>query len=120
MCDAADDESCTVWSETTPRARKAHQCTECRMPIAVGVRHTRISSMFDGHWEEYRLHTDCHALVKHIAFDVCGQSVYFLAYDTLRARVREHMHEEPGVLRMWRDILRARRAEGVWPVRRAA
>lgn len=121
MCDYDDGERPDVWRESTHRARKQHRCDECRMPIVVGTVYVRCVGMYDGHWYGARVHPDCFALLKHIAFTVCGQDSYVLNNpDGLRWRVREHYREAPEVLRMWRDILRARRAEGVWPVRRAA
>jgi hypothetical protein len=116
MCDVDYGERAKVWDETHPKARKAHRCDLCALLIVPGTVYDRIASLGDG-WVTYRLHPECHALQKLIAFDVCGQEVYFAEGD-LRENVREHMtDEEHGrkVLAAWRDLLRARRAEGVWP-----
>lgn len=121
MCDVYYGERAAVWDETRPKARKTHWCDLCAMPIVPGTVYDRIGSCGDGHWTTYRLHPECHALQKLIAFDVCEQEMYF-AEGNLRANVREHMTDEQygrEVLGAWRDILRARRAEGSWPVRRA-
>jgi hypothetical protein len=123
MCDFDDGERADVWNETTPRARKAYRCEECSLPILVGTRYHRVASLYDGQWWTSRAHEDCVGLLCFIALDVCAQDVVFHGSGDLRERVREHMTDEQhgrDVLRMWRDILRARRAEGTWPVRRAA
>ena len=75
--------------------------------------------MYDGQWSTYRSHSACIELVRYIAFTVCEQRTVYIGYIPLRERVREHQ-EHLAVLLMWRDILRARRAEGVWPVRKTA
>lgn len=49
MCDISDDEQCSVWSETTPIARKSHRCDGCGGPIAKGERYRRVFFAVDGH-----------------------------------------------------------------------
>jgi hypothetical protein len=118
MCYYDDGDRAEVWHVSQVRARKVHHCVLCNLPIVVGLRHTAISSLYDERWEHIRVHDDCHALSERIQLDVCGQDVVFLEPGALRGEVREHMREEPGVLREYREVLRARRAEGVWPARR--
>lgn len=43
-----DADPCDFWRVTTPRARKEHQCTECREPIAIGALYRRVSWKFEG------------------------------------------------------------------------
>lgn len=118
MCHVEWDERAAVWDETTPRARKAHTCDLCRLAILPGTVHTRIG-IYIGGWSSVRMHSDCWALSTYIQRHICEQETIYVDGD-LRGEVREHMQESPEVLRMWRDVLRVRRAEGVWPVRRAA
>ena len=110
MCDVyGDGPPCDVWAKTTPKARKDHRCIQCDRAIVRGERYIRIGALADGTWWTYRVHPACDALVRHIAFQVCGQQVYTLDGGlTLRENVREHMGEAPEVLRMYRDHLRDR------------
>ena len=120
MCDVDHGEAAAVWNETRPRARTAHTCDECGLPILPGTVYLRIAMLSDGAWLHYAAHAECNALHQRIAFNVCEQDLYYPPpVESLRERVREH-RGEAGILAAWRDILRARRAEGTWPARRAA
>lgn len=118
MCLVVDG-SCDVWDEREVRARKVHRCRLCGCAIAVGVVHHRIGALSEGRWWTTRVHLDCHELAKDLQLEVCGQDLYTLDLD-LREEVREHLDYDNDLLPRWREVLRARRAEGVWPVRRAA
>ena len=49
MCEVNyDDDVCSVFSETTPRARKPHRCDGCDAVIPVGTVHVRVFTVFDG------------------------------------------------------------------------
>ncbi len=115
MCDVWAERA-DVWSQEEVRAAKRHTCSGCGLPIVVGCRHLRTGSLLDGEWSTLRTHRECDALAQRIAWDVCSAETYSPACD-LREDVREHYHRAPDLLRAWRDILRARRAEGTWPVR---
>jgi hypothetical protein len=114
MCDIGIDEPCQVWDVRAVHARKRHRCCECGAPIVPGTAYVRVGALFDGCWATYRSHADCEALVKFIAFDVCGQPYYGHGLERLRDRVREHMDESPEVLRMYRAALRSRAREQGW------
>jgi hypothetical protein len=64
------DETCTVWNETDRRARKEHVCDECREPITRGELHKYITSLFDGHWDTYRMCLLCDEIGDHFS---CGR-----------------------------------------------
>ena len=64
------DDTCTVWNETTRRARKEHVCDECREPIAKGEQHRYITSLYDGHWGTYRMCLLCDEIGDHFS---CGR-----------------------------------------------
>lgn len=57
MCFYNDGECSTIWEETQPKARIEHKCSECREPIPAGTRYTQIKSLFDGHWDTFKI---CH------------------------------------------------------------
>lgn len=125
MCDY-DVSMPTMATLTTPRARKVHCCDECRFPIAVGVQHERLVGCWEGRFSTYRRHLDCAKTHDSLGREFCGGD---FAIGDLRDFLREHLHEfrdcgdreaATRCVLAWRDILRARRAEGVWPVRRAA
>lgn len=48
MCDFSIDETCDVWNESRPRARKEHVCSSCAGPIRPGETYLRVSMVFDG------------------------------------------------------------------------
>lgn len=48
MCEVYIDEVCSVWNETTHRARKVHVCDCCGGGIAIGDLYRRIAMVFDG------------------------------------------------------------------------
>lgn len=111
MCDIDQGEQCDVWVPVERKARASYHCAACRFNIVAGERYLRIGYMYEGSWGSMRVHISCKNLVEYIAFDVCGQEAYYFDGD-LRENVREHMHEDPMVLLLYRDHLRQRnRAE---------
>src|SRR4051812_6334707 len=87
MCDIYGDTS-DVWSETTQRARKPWTCCECGAPIPAGTIYTRFGSLFDGHWDTFRMHYECRVLWGSVAGDLCGHPGYVLA-----GGLPEELHE---------------------------
>ncbi len=73
------DEPSDVWSETTVRARKPHRCFECDRTIPAGVRYVRFGSLFDGHWDTFRMHYECRVLWGSMAGDLCGKPGFVMA-----------------------------------------
>ena len=47
--------------DTFPRARLAHRCVLCELPIAIGVRHVRRDGFYDGERVTMRMHAHCEA-----------------------------------------------------------
>jgi hypothetical protein len=43
----------------TVKARKQHQCCECRTPIAIGEQHYAIAGKWDGDLMTFRQHLEC-------------------------------------------------------------
>lgn len=117
MCYVGDPAK--VWVETTPKARRRHECCLCELPIETGLSHTCIRMLGEAGWSTYRMHVDCWALSRHIQTEVCGQDMVVAGAGTLRDEVREHYPEAPDLLRRYRAVLRARAREGVWPARAA-
>ena len=50
----------TLFEEKDVKARKEHTCYECRLPIPKGVTYKRAKGLWDGDWEEYKMHPECH------------------------------------------------------------
>lgn len=44
---------------TNPRARKQHRCEWCYGPIPKGEVHRHYSGMWDGNWQDWRMHNEC-------------------------------------------------------------
>ena len=45
---------------TYPVARKDHRCEWCGETIPTGEKHLRFSGMWEGAWQNWRMHSDCH------------------------------------------------------------
>lgn len=43
-----------------PIARKPHKCEYCLGPIPKGEKHYHYSGMFDGEWQNWRMHAECY------------------------------------------------------------
>ena len=43
----------------SPRAAKQHPCTWCGEPILKGEIHKQYVGMYDGDWQNWRMHDDC-------------------------------------------------------------
>lgn len=106
MCDTGAAPE--VWDASYPVARSRHWCRECDRPIYPGTRYLRVNALYDGRWTTYRAHSDCYDLHLAIGERHCGGQ--WILGD-VREAVREHYREEPGLLRRWAGILRARRVE---------
>jgi len=54
---------------TSPVARKEHRCVHCWTPIVVGERHKKYAGIWEGDFQDWRVHTDCLP-----ALDTCKDS----------------------------------------------
>jgi hypothetical protein len=54
-----DYESPAVYSATTPKARKEHQCSECSRAVIVGEQYERVWGVWDGRQDTYRTCQRC-------------------------------------------------------------
>ncbi len=62
MCGCEDGESPEFCRWTKPRARKEHECRECRRTIAVGERYELIVGKWDGEFDSLRTCLRCEAV----------------------------------------------------------
>jgi hypothetical protein len=67
-----DGDAAEVWSVRPRRARKTHQCDECRRAILPGTHYLHVSGVgdgqpFSGHW-----HRECAILWDAVHEDLCG------------------------------------------------
>ena len=91
MCDVIDGWA-EVWRETPRRARKRHRCSVCQDPIAVGVDHVEVTSLYDGRWTRARAHQACLAFTRDWQLDVCGQDAWTIEpSDTPHEAIVEHL-----------------------------
>jgi hypothetical protein len=85
VCAIDDAEPWDVYRVSVRTARKAHRCTECGRPIAVGESYRFLTGLLDGRWSTYR--TCAHCLAAGEWLDVmCGG--YLLG--GLAEELREH------------------------------
>lgn len=52
----------SVVTETKPKARKVHKCTECRRDIVPGEIYEKVHGCWEGEFETYKTCPDCLAL----------------------------------------------------------
>lgn len=64
------DEYAKVFERSYPRARKDHECYECRDTIKRGELHCRINMLFDGAWSSWRECSLCEEIFAHFS---CGR-----------------------------------------------
>lgn len=94
-CDYEPYEFCVT---TTPTARKAHRCGECRSTIAGGERYERVSAKWDGQVETLRTCGRCLALREYVEAHVpcfCWAHGEMLA--DAEEVIRDYWHECPGL-----------------------
>lgn len=87
MC-SADYDPPKMLVEERRRARKEHRCSECHLPIPVGVMYLHIR----GVWDEpctFKQHLECRELLSFISDKYCGDDESW-AYGELRSEVAEY------------------------------
>ena len=90
MCEVIDGRA-AVWTETPRRARKRHRCSVCRDPIAVGVHHVEVTSLYDGRWSRDRAHRACVSFTREWQLYTCCQGLWTAApSDTPAEAILEH------------------------------
>jgi len=47
---------------TYPIARKEHRCEWCGEPIPKGEKHIHGSGVWEGDWQNWRMHNECHEI----------------------------------------------------------
>lgn len=60
------EERYDVYDETFPRARKAHECDACELPIRPGDKYARVSTVFDGSAETVKRCLRCQGIHEHL------------------------------------------------------
>ena len=58
----SDYEMPSAFWESRPRARKAHECDECRNEIEKGEVYWRVSGVWDGEFSHYKMCGGCETL----------------------------------------------------------
>jgi len=80
------DDSPDVYDQRTVRARRAHECGECRDEIPKGAKHEVCTVLWEGKWGRYRTCAAC-VEVRDVMF--CEG----WAWGECWARIREHFAE---------------------------
>lgn len=81
--DMSDDaDPCDFWHVTTPKARKAHRCSECRESISAGAQYRRVAYKFEG------------ALGCDKVCEACWESMQEFEYHVFGGSFWDHMQEE--------------------------
>lgn len=73
---------------TEPRARKPHRCGECDLTIPAGVVYRRTAGKWDGHFDVYLQHAECHELLNWISDNLCGGEPW--TFESLREELGEY------------------------------
>lgn len=58
MC-SCDLDGPEIFWESWPVARKSHVCCECGSPIDIGEKHLRVSGVWEGQFETFRMCKPC-------------------------------------------------------------
>lgn len=61
-CDGQAD----IYEQRTRKARKAHECEACELPIRPGDTYTRETMLFDGRWENTVRCARCQMIFEHL------------------------------------------------------
>jgi hypothetical protein len=61
------DQTCEVWRDSYPKARKQHKCVECHKAIHPGETYHRVNYIFDGSAGSWAECSRCHAVRAKIA-----------------------------------------------------
>lgn len=93
MCFYYDDGYNEFQNETSPKARKEHQCYECGKTILKGEKYHRFSGKFDGEMFSFATCDDCEILRAQIAVmetdDGCKGEETICPYGQLMEEARE-------------------------------
>jgi hypothetical protein len=85
------DEFCTVLSRSLPKARKPHKCHECKELIEPGERYERVSTLYDGNFDEHKTCLGCISIR-----DEFFKDGYF--YCGIIEAFEEHVRECSGII----------------------
>ena len=69
--------------------RKRHRCEYCFGPIPKGERHIHHGGMYDGEWQNWRMHEECHE-----DYDAYGESEFTSGCFDMPDRVRALLASE--------------------------
>jgi len=85
------DEFSTELSRGTPKARKAHRCQECKEWIQPGEIYERVSTIFDGEFDEHKTCLGCVSIREEFFKDG-----YY--YEQVIADFEEHIRDCGGII----------------------
>lgn len=87
MCSGGDNPP-MVMHTARPRARVAHRCCECGLPIPPGVVYVRTWGVWDSEVSVFKQHVECLDLLDEISDKFCGGE--FWAFGDLRNEIAEY------------------------------
>jgi len=85
------DECCLELSRSLPKARKPHKCHECKDWIQAGERYERVSTLYDGDFDEHKTCLGCVSIRNEFFKDG-----YF--YEQIIEAFEEHVSECSGII----------------------
>lgn len=88
----------SVYSESSPVARKRHICSECQAPIEVGEKYHRARALWEGEWGEQKSHLLCRELSLSISRNDC------IAYGEMKEYYQQIIEPTPEEQEMWGRI----------------
>ncbi len=78
---ASDGDRPSCYTESRPRARKEHECCECREVIPVGAHYENVTGIWDGSPGRYKTCLSCVEIRDHFA---CDGSLFGHLWEDLR------------------------------------
>lgn len=93
-----DYEMPTVHNVSTPTAKKAHKCEECRSTIQPGDKYERSEGLWDGEWQTFKTCKRCLDLREFVRANVpCFCWGHGNLHDDCANTIEEYAHETVGL-----------------------
>lgn len=101
----------TLYEEKLVKANKQHKCYECFSPIVKGEHYYYIKGLWDGRFDSFHFHKDCHDFRRMIESEYALSWDDYIAFGVLHEAI-EYTFEDSKFLNQWKD------EEGDWLLNR--
>jgi len=77
----------SLFDERTRKANKQHKCYECGSPIVKGERYYDIKGLWDGRFDNFKFHEDCHEFREMLETDFGSAWNDYIAFGELHEAI---------------------------------